>query len=153
MPLSHTALVMIGGLPQLRESTVISGIFESPTQRFRDLFGSRQKRAEELRFASRVCSESLAALADVRAAQPQLRGDELYEAVIARRTRRDAREVRAILDRTYASLEDWGNDRAPKLLDVVTYMIVSEYLAAMPGEKGMRIDLRGFLTPHFDPSV
>jgi hypothetical protein len=144
---------MIGGLPQLRESADISGIFESPTQRFRGLFGGRRKRAEELRFASRVCSESLAALAIVRAERPQLSGDELYEAVIARRMLSDTREARAILDRTYASLEDWGTDRAPKLLDVVTYMIVSEYLAATPGEKGMSIDLRALLSPHIDPSV
>jgi len=117
------------------------------------LFGGGQRRAEELRFASRVCTESLAALADVRAARPQLSGDELYEAVIARRLASDARAARAILDRTYASLEDWGNDREPKLLDVITYMIVSEYLAATPGEKGMSIDLRAFLKQHIDPSV
>jgi len=120
---------------------------------FRALFGARQKRAEELRFASRICAESLAALAAVRTARPQLSGDELYEAVIARRLGSDARATRAILDHTYASLEDWGSDREPKLLDVVTYMIVSEYLAAKPGEKGVSIDLRAFLTPHIDPSV
>jgi len=144
---------MIGGLLQLRESAAINGILKSPTQRFRALFGGGQKHAEELRFASRICTESLAALADVRAARPQLSGDELYEAVIARRLASDARAARAILDRTYASLEDWGNDREPKLLDVVTYMIVSEYLAATPGEKGMSIDLRAFLKQHIDPSV
>ncbi len=98
------------------------------------MFGGGQKRAEELRFASRICAESLTALAEVRAARPQLSGDELYAAVIARRLASDERKARAILDRTYASLEDWGNDREPKLLDVVTYMIVSEYLAATPGE-------------------
>lgn len=139
--------------PRLREIANISGIFESPTQRFRALFGARRKRAEELRFASRVCSESLAALAFVRAERPQLSGDELYEAVIARRTLRSGREARALLDRTYASLGDWGNEREPRLLDVVTYMIVSEYLAATPGEKGMSIDLRGFLAQHIDPTV
>jgi len=117
------------------------------------LFGARPKRAEELRFANRICTESVAALAGVRAERPQLGGDELYEAVIARRMPCDARAARAILDRTYASLEDWGSDRLPKLLDVVTYMIVSEYLAATPGEKGMSIDLRAFLTQHIDPSV
>jgi len=95
----------------------------------------------------------VAALAGVRAEQPKLSGDELYAAVVARRKSCDARAAGAILDRTYASLEDWGSDRLPKLIDVITYMIVSEYLAATPGEKGMSIDLRAFLTPHFDPSL
>ena len=95
----------------------------------------------------------MAALAGVRGEQPKLSGDELYEAVIARRMSCDARAARAILDRTYASLEDWGSDRLPKLIDVITYMIVSEYLVATPGEKGMSTDLRAFLTQHFDPSL
>ncbi|HEX9412919.1 MAG TPA: hypothetical protein VF916_05405 [Ktedonobacterales bacterium] len=153
MPRRRTALVMIGGLLQFRESAAINGILKSPTQRFRALFGGGRKHAEELRFASRICAESLTALAEVRAARPQLSGDELYAAVIARRLASDERKARAILDRTYASLEDWGNDREPKLLDVVTYMIVSEYLAATPGEKGMSIDLRAYLKQHIDPSV
>jgi hypothetical protein len=135
------------------ECVDINGSPASPTSRFRGLFGARRKRNEELRFASRVCSESLAALAEVRAARPQLSGDELYEAVVARRTKRGDAAARSILQRTYESLEDWGNDRAPKLLDVVRYMIVNEYLDAVTGERGMHLDLGAFLAQHIDPEI
>ena len=106
-----------------------------------------------MRFASRVCSESLAALADVRAARPQLSGDELYEAVIARRMQRGDGAACAVLQRTYESLADWGSDREPKFLDVVRYMIVSEYLDAATGERGMSIDLGALLAQHIDPQL
>lgn len=141
---------MIG--PQ-REDDAITEPFDSPTSRFRALFAGRRKRNEELRFADRVCTESLAALADVRAARPQLSGDELYEAVIARRLQRGDGAARIILQRTYESLEDWGTDRAPRFLDVVRYMIVNEYLDAATGERGMSVDLGAYLAQHIDPQL
>lgn len=106
-----------------------------------------------MRLASRVCTESLAALAAVRAARPQLSGDELYEAVIARRMQGGQAVARTILQRTYESLQDWGNDRAPRFLDVVRYMIVNEYLQAATGERGMSVDLGAFLAQHIDPKL
>ena len=142
-----------GAIAPPRESADITGPSESPTRRFRALFGGRRKRNEELQFASRVCTESLAALAEVRAARPQLSGDELYEAVIARRMQRGEDAARAILQRTYESLADWGNDRAPTFLDVVRYMIVNEYLDAATGERGMSVDLGAFLAQHVDPKI
>jgi acyl carrier protein phosphodiesterase len=100
-----------------------------------------------------VSEESLAALQDVRKAQPQLNGDALYEAVIARRLRCGEVEARAILQQTYESVEDWGSDRPPRLLDVVRYMIASEYLEAAAGAKGMSLDLSAFLAARIDPHL
>ena len=122
---------------------------ESPTQRLRAMFADRLKRIEEWRFANRICAESLKAYRAVRAAQPELRGDDLYEAVIARRVNVDAANAHAIMWRTYGSLEDWGGDgehRPAKFIDVVKYMIVSEYLGQEATEDGMSIDLGAFLS-------
>jgi hypothetical protein len=88
----------------------------------------------------------------VRAARPQLSGDEL-EMVIARRLQLSESAARKILQRTYDSLADWGNDRQPTLLDVVRYMIVNEYLDAKTGERGMSLDLGAFLSQHIDPQL
>ena len=131
----------------------IAEIIESPTQRLRTLIAARLKRIEEWRFSRRVCAESLAALRAVQAAQPDLKGDALYEAVIARRTKLDAAGVQSILRRVHVSIEDWDNDRDPKLFDVVKYMIVSEYLGQDAHESGMAINLGTFLTPLIDPRL
>ena len=100
-----------------------------------------------------MSEESLAAFKDVRAAHPQLSGDALYEAVIARRKGCSAAGARAVLQQTYESVEDWGSDRPPRLLDVVRYMIASEYLEAAAGETGMRLDLSAFLATRIDPQL
>ena len=125
----------------------------SPTQRLKALFLARLKRFEERRFAERVCSESLAALRAVRATHPALAGDALYEAVIAKRVSLDAANAHAILWRIHASVEDWENDRKTKFIDVVKYMIVSEYLGQEALESGMTIDLGAFLTQRIDPQL
>ena len=128
-----------------------TGVIESPTQRLRALLTARLKRGAERRFANRVCTEVLAALQAVRAQQPDLSGDELYEAVVARRSKLDAAQARAIVQRAHASLEDWGNDRDAKFIDVVKYVIVSEYLGQNAKADGMGIDLGALLTPRIDP--
>lgn len=126
---------------------------ESPTQRLRALLTDRLRRLEEWRFARRVCAESLTAYRALHEAQPELKGDALYEAVIARRLNLDAANARAIMRRTHASVEDWGSDREPRFIDVVKYMIVSEYLGQEAAEDGMNIDLGAFLTQRIDPRL
>jgi hypothetical protein len=130
---------------------VDTGVFESPTQRLRSLLSARLRRGAERRFANRICDEVLAALQAVRMGQPELRGDGLYEAVVARRGKLDAAQARGIVQRAHESLEDWGNDREAKFIDVVKYVIVSEYLARNAGAEGMNIDLGALLTPRLDP--
>ena len=130
-----------------------AGTFGSPTQRLRALFADRVKRVEEWRFAQRVCAESLKTLQQVRATQPDLKGDALYEAVIAKRLNLDVASAHAIMWRTHASLEDWVTDSEPKFIDVVKYMIVSEYLGQEAVETGMSIDLGAFLSKRIDPHL
>jgi hypothetical protein len=123
---------------------------ESPTQRLRALLADKVKRIEERLFAGRVCSEALAAYHAIRKLHPELQGDDLYEAVIARRLNLDAAGARAIVWRTHASLEDWNSDRGPTFRDVVKYMIVSEYLGQEAEERGMNLDLGPFLAKRVD---
>jgi hypothetical protein len=130
---------------------VDTGVIESPTQRLRALLAARIRRGAERRFANRICTESLSALQAVRATQAGLKGDALYEAVVARRTNLDTAQARAIVERAHESLEDWGNNRAAKFIDVVKYMIVSEYLEQKTAPDGMTIDLGALLTPRIDP--
>jgi hypothetical protein len=130
---------------------VDTGVVQSPTQRLRALLAARGRRSTERRFASRVCDESLAALQAVRTTEADLKGDALYEAVVARRANLSPEQACAIVQRANESLEDWGNDRAAQLIDVVRYLIVSEYMAQHPGTDGMIIDLGALLTPRIDP--
>ncbi|MDE2219726.1 MAG: hypothetical protein KGJ52_05025, partial [Gammaproteobacteria bacterium] len=116
-------------------------IIESPTRRLRALLAARSRRRAERDFASRVCEESLAALHAVRATDPGLQGGALYQAVVARRSGLEPAEASAVVQRANESLEDWGHDCAARLIDVVKYMIVSEYMAQRPGTDGMIIDL------------
>lgn len=131
----------------------VSGTIESPTQRLRALIAARLKKIDERRFANRVCSELLVALNAVCAAHADLKGDDLYEAVVARRSKLDPVQARAIVRRAHESLEDWGTDRDPKFIDVAKYVIVSEYLGQEALEDGMSIDLGALLTKRIDPHL
>lgn len=126
---------------------------ESPTQRLKTLFQTRLRRFEERRFAGRVCSEALAALQAVQVQQPTLRGDALYEAVIARRLSLDAAAAHALMWRVHGSVETWEGDYVPKFVDVVKFMIVSEYVGQDQTVAGMALDLGQFLAARIDPQL
>ena len=131
----------------------VSGIAKTPTQRLRALIAARLKKIDERRFANRVCAELVAALNTVRAAQADLKGDALYEAVVAKRSKLDAAQARAVVWHAHESLEDWGTDRDPKFIDVAKYVIASEYLGREAIEDGMTLDLGEFLTRRIDPQL
>jgi hypothetical protein len=139
---------MIARVP--KGATVDTGVIQSPTQRLRALLTTRLRRNVERRFANRVCNESLAALHAVRATQAELHGEALYEAVVARRANLDAAQARIIVQRANESLEDWGHDRPAQFIDVVKYLIVSEFMAKQSGADGMTIDLGALLSPRID---
>jgi len=126
---------------------------ESPTQRLKALFQGRLRRFEEKRFAGRVCSEALAALRAILARHPALSGDALYEAVIARRLKLDAAAAHALMWRVHGSVENWEGNYVPKFVDVVKYMIVSEYVGQDASVEGMTLDLGPFLAPRIDPHL
>ena len=127
------------------------GVSASPARRLLAFITAPLKRRAERRFATRVLAESLAALKAVRATQADLQGDALYQAVVASRTKFDAAQARAVVRRAHESLEGWGNYRDAKFIDVVHYMIVSEYLRQNAGEDGMIIDIGALLKPRIDP--
>jgi hypothetical protein len=124
---------------------------ESPTARLKALLLGRLRRRDERRFAARVCNEALAALAAVRVAQPALRDEALYEAVIARRLKVDAAAAHSLMRRVRESNEDWESERPTRFIDVVKYMIVSEYLAQEKDATGVVLDLNPFLAERIDP--
>jgi hypothetical protein len=128
----------------------LSTVAESTGRHLQALINERIKHIDERLFAARVCAESLLAYDAIHASEPQLRGDALYGAVIARRTHADPTTVHQILWRTHASVEDWDREHEPAFRDVVKYMIVSEYLGQAPGEQGMDIDLGAFLASRID---
>jgi hypothetical protein len=107
----------------------------------------------ERRFANRVCNESVAALQAVRATQAELQGEALYAAGVARRANLEPAQASAIVQRANESLEDWGHDRAAQFIDVVKFLIVSEFMAQHAGTDGMTIDLGALLTPRIDPQL
>ena len=143
-------IVMITLTRQFGADVGVTEKQESPTQRLRALLADQVKRVQERLFARRVCSESLAAFHAVRKLQPELTGDDLYEAAIASRMNLDAAGARAIVRRTHSSLEDWDSDRGPSFRDVVKYMIVSEYLGQETDQRGMSLDLGPFLAKRID---
>jgi hypothetical protein len=129
------------------------GSNDSPTQRLKAAFLGRLKRFEERRFARQVCSESLATLHALQTQQPTLKGAELYKAVIARRLQLDAAGAHALMWRIRASNEEWETEHEPKFIDVVKYLIVSEYLGQDATADGMRLDLGEFLSQRIDPNL
>ena len=82
-----------------------------------------------------------------------LAGDALYEAVVARRLKLDAAAAHALMWRVHGSVENWEGDYVPKFVDVVKYMIVSEYVGQDTGVEGMSLDLGAFLAPRIDPHL
>jgi hypothetical protein len=122
----------------------------SSTQRLRALVAKKFKRLEERQFAKRVCSESLAAYHAIRNLHPQLKGDALYEAVVAKRSSIDAAAAKAIISGVNISVDDWVSNRNAMFRDVVRYMIVTEYLRQDIANQGMEMDLGPFLAKRID---
>ena len=65
----------------------------------------------------------------------------------------DAAHAHTIMRRTHESVDDWSNDREPRLRDVVKYLIVSEYLSQKSGQAGIDLDLDEFLEKRIDASL
>jgi hypothetical protein len=52
--------------------------------------------------------------------------------------------------RVHGSVENWEGDYVAKFIDVVKYMIVSEYIGQDASVEGMGLDLGPFLAPRID---
>ena len=90
----------------------------------------------ETRFARRYCREWLVSYEKMRAAQPDLTGKALYAAVVSERLGGSTAEVETILRRAEQSFCEWPTEHPLRFKDVVSYLVVTEYLRdhqASPG--------------------
>ena len=117
------------------------------------MLAARARRKDERDFANRVCDETITALRAVQEAHVGLQGEALYVAVVARRANLDAGRASAIVEFANKSVDDWVSNRTAKLIDVVRYMIVSEYMVQQGDNDGMTIDLGAVLAPRIDPRL
>jgi YHS domain-containing protein len=84
----------------------------------------------ERRFARRVSRELLKLYRIVSAAQPDLRGRDLYRRIIIARSRADPAAADMLIDQAEESFAAWPVAREVKFGDVVHFVVVSEYLAS-----------------------
>jgi YHS domain-containing protein len=84
----------------------------------------------ERRFARSVSRELLKLYRIVSAAQPGLRGRDLYRRIIIARSRADPDAADALIDQAEESFAAWPVRRAVKFCDVVHFVVVSEFLAS-----------------------
>ncbi len=95
----------------------------------------------ERRRARAVCRELLHFYEETRAADSNLKGEALYEQVIARYKNGDARGTKELLNHAEQSFAQWPLVRNLNFRDVVLYMIVSESMMADRPAADMRSDL------------
>jgi hypothetical protein len=93
-------------------------------------------RWHERRFARRASLEILDAYRRERAAHPSTSGNEMYARVAARRLGTDIDTAHAVVKQAEESFAYWPVGRDVKFCDVVTYLIISEYLKSKPSGHG-----------------
>ena len=98
------------------------------TERFNLLAGLFPWR--ERRFARRVSRELLKLYRIVSAAQPDLRGRDLYRRIIIARSQADPAAADTLIDQAEESFASWPVPREVKFCDVVHFVVVSEFLAS-----------------------
>jgi YHS domain-containing protein len=84
----------------------------------------------ERRFARSISRELLKLYRIVSAAQPELRGRDLYRRIIIARSRADPAAADALIDQAEESFASWPVARPLKFHDIVHFLVVSEYLAS-----------------------
>ena len=75
-------------------------------------------------------------------AQPQLTGITLYQEVLVRRFGLDVEVARHVLQRVRQSFCEWPHRREPRFRDVVSYLIMDEYMQAHSSKGGTYTDMR-----------
>jgi hypothetical protein len=90
----------------------------------------------EVRFARKSARLALLRYRQLRSAHPELAGKGLYEGFVSERNAVDVSAARAILQRAEASFATWPADHDLKFVNVVQYLIISEYLVAYPKRNG-----------------
>jgi hypothetical protein len=95
----------------------------------------------QLRYARKAARRALARYQGLRTARPELAGRSLYEAFVCDRNAIEPSAARVILQRAEASFATWPTDRDLKFMDVLKYLVISEYLVSHPKRGGTSINM------------
>ena len=95
----------------------------------------------EFRYSKKAARQALDRYQGLRADRPDLTGRVLYEAFVRDRNAIDASAARVILQRAEDSFATWPTDRDLKFMDVMKYLVISEYLISHPKRGGTSINM------------
>jgi hypothetical protein len=95
----------------------------------------------ELRFAKKAGQLALVRYQRLRTERPELTGQALLEAFVCERNALEASAARGILQRAAASFATWPSEHDLNFLNVVQYLVISEYLASHPKRRGTTINM------------
>ena len=95
----------------------------------------------ELRYSKKAARQALDRYQRLRADRPDLADRALYEAFVCDRNAIGASAARVILQRAEASFATWPTDRDLKFMDVMKYLVISEYLKSHPKRGGTSINM------------
>jgi hypothetical protein len=95
----------------------------------------------ELRYSRKAARLALARYQGLRVERPELTGRALYEVFVCDRNAIGASAARVILQRAEASFATWPTDRDLKFMDVLKYLVISEYLVSHPKRGGTSINM------------
>jgi hypothetical protein len=90
----------------------------------------------EVRFARKSARLALVRFERLRSEHTELAGEALYERFVSERNAVDASVARGNLQRAQASFAAWPADHDLKFVNVVQYLVISEYLVAHPKRSG-----------------
>ncbi len=95
----------------------------------------------ELRYSKKAARQALDRYQGLRSERPELTGRALYEVFVCDRNALEASAARVILQRAEASFATWPTDRDLKFMDVLKYLVISEYLISHPKRGGTSINM------------
>lgn len=122
----------------------------NPLSKARDWLRRAVEFVSETRFARRQSRELLALYERVLIDEPQLTGKALYAKVVNLRLGGDAQPTQQVLLRAEQSFCEWPAEHALRFRDLVSYIVVSEYLRdhrASPGTQTNMVDVVARMVP------
>ncbi len=107
----------------------------------------------ERRFARRVGRELLKLYRSTVAANPGLRGRELYRRIVIARLHTDQGSAETLIDQAEDSFAAWPVRRAVNFCDVVHFIAVSEFLAAHGDSPWIHANVRQEIASQIPPDL
>jgi hypothetical protein len=96
----------------------------------------------ERRYARRASLDVLETYRREHAAHPELSGKELYTQVVAAHTGADRQTASRIVRQAGESFADWPNWRDMTFRDVVSFLVLADYMRSNPGRGGTSTNMR-----------